>query len=144
MVFLAIPTATEKKALIDGFNADMESYTVVDERTGAAAMEIGGVTTNSEFHYMQKKNHATIADIDAHKDTRLNIIDEISFAGYKHVLEKTSHFLQNATECREFLYGSAAIVFLGDFCQLETIDKDVIYKNGNGLIQSYASPPDAT
>jgi hypothetical protein len=50
--------------------------------TGAAAMEIGGVTTASEYHYMQSKTHATQDDIDSHKETRLNIIDEVSFAAY--------------------------------------------------------------
>jgi hypothetical protein len=101
--------------------------------TGAAAMEIGGATTASEFNYMQDKSHATQEDIDAHKDTRLNIIDEVSFASYEYVLEKTSHFLQNATECTEYLYGRAAMCFLGDFGQLETIDSDVIYKRRFGM-----------
>jgi hypothetical protein len=59
------------------------------------------------------------------KETRLNIIDEVSFAGYHTALVGTSHFLQKATECNEFQYGKAAMCFLGDFCQLETIDKDV-------------------
>jgi hypothetical protein len=97
--------------------------------TGAAAMEIGGATTASEFHYMKERSYATQEEIDAFKETRLNIIDEISFAGYDKVLGGVSHFLQNATECNTFQYGSTAICFLGDFCQLETIDKDVIYKH---------------
>jgi hypothetical protein len=101
--------------------------------TGAAAMEIGGATTASEFNLMKDRSYATQEEIDDHKDTRLNIIDEISFAGYKRGLEKTSGFLQNATECTEFQYGRAAICFLGDFCQLETIDKDVIYKQPYGI-----------
>ncbi len=95
-------------------------------------MEIGGVTTASEYHYMQSKTHATQDDIDSHKETRLNIIDEVSFAAY-HVLMDVSHYLQKATECTEFQYGSAAICFLGDFCQLETIDKDVIYNHVDGI-----------
>ena len=33
--------------------------------TGAAAMEIGGATTASEFHYMQQRSHATQEEIDA-------------------------------------------------------------------------------
>jgi hypothetical protein len=33
MALLAIPTASEKKALIDGMNKDIASYTVFDERT---------------------------------------------------------------------------------------------------------------
>jgi hypothetical protein len=100
--------------------------------TGSAAMEIGGVTTASEYHYMQSDPHASHDDIDAHKDTRLNIIDEVSFAAY-HVLMGISQYLQKATECTEFQYGSHAICFLGDFCQLETIDKDCIYNHVGGI-----------
>jgi hypothetical protein len=36
--------------------------------TGAAAMEIGGVTTASEFHYMQNKSYATQDEIDSQRD----------------------------------------------------------------------------
>jgi hypothetical protein len=46
-----------------------------------ATMKIGGVTTASEFHYMRDKTYATQDEIDSHKETRLNIIDEVSFAG---------------------------------------------------------------
>jgi hypothetical protein len=34
----------------------------VTAMTGAAAMEIGGVTTASEFHYMRDKTYATQDD----------------------------------------------------------------------------------
>ena len=99
--------------------------------TGAAATEIGGTTTASEFGYMRKNSHATQADIEDFADTRMNIIDEISFADYRNVLTKTSHNLQLFTNENEFVYGSIAMVFLGDFCQLETISGDCIYKVGN-------------
>jgi len=101
--------------------------------TGAAAMEIGGSTTASEFGYMADDCSASIEDIRRHEDTRLNIIDEISFAGYESVLRKVSGFLQNASECREFTYGRAAICFLGDFCQLEAIGRDLIYKEKEAI-----------
>ncbi len=96
-------------------------------------MKIGGVTTTSEFYYMRDKTYATQDEIDSHKETRLNIIDEVSYGGYHTALVGTSHFLQQATECNEFQYGKAAMCFLGDFCQLETIDKDVIYKQVDGI-----------
>ena len=51
---------------------------------------------------MRRKDHATQADIDEHADTRMNIIDEISFADYDLVLGKVSANLQAFTECREF------------------------------------------
>jgi hypothetical protein len=93
----------------------------VTAMTWAAAMEIGGATA-SEFHYMQNKSYATQDEIDSHKETRLNIIDEVSFAG-SHCVSWTSHFLQKATECNEFQYGKAAMCFLGDFANLKR-DKD--------------------
>jgi hypothetical protein len=89
--------------------------------TGAAAMEIGGVTTASEFHHAHK-SYATQDEIDSHKETRLNIIDEVSFAGYHTALVGTSHFLQKATECNEFQYGKAAMCFL-DFANLKLSTK---------------------
>jgi hypothetical protein len=46
-------------------------------------------------------------------------------SGYHTALVGTSHFLQKATECNEFQYGSCH-VFSWWFCQLETIDKDDI------------------
>jgi hypothetical protein len=39
----------------------------VTAMTGAAAMEIGGVTTASEFHYMRDKTYATQDEIDSTK-----------------------------------------------------------------------------
>ena len=99
----------------------------------SAATEIGGQTTAAEFQYMKRKDHATQADIAEHADTRMNIIDEISFADYDLVLGKVSANLQAFTECHEFQYGKHAICFLGDFCQLETIGGNCIYKHHHGI-----------
>ena len=101
--------------------------------TGSAATEIGGQTTATKFQYMKRKDHATQEDIEEHADTRVNIINEISFADYDLVLGKVSANLQAFTECREFQYGKHAICFLGDFCQLETIGGNCIYKQRNGI-----------
>ena len=78
---------------------------------------------------MRKKDHATIADIEFFQDTRLSVIDEISFAAYHSILEKISNNLKEFTECQKHIYGKLAICFLGDFCQLEAIGGDCIYKN---------------
>jgi hypothetical protein len=79
--------------------------------TGAAAMEIGGVTTASEFHYMQ--NNMLRRMRLTPKETRLNIIDEVSFAGYHTALVGTRVIscrrLQNATN---FNTGELPCVFL--------------------------------
>jgi hypothetical protein len=53
----------------------------VTAMTGAAAMEIGGVNSfGIPLHARQ--NLCCCRMIDSHKETRLNIIDEVSFAGY--------------------------------------------------------------
>lgn len=101
--------------------------------TGAAATEIGGQTTASVFQYMRKKTHATQDDINAFADTRLNFIDEISFADYDHALAKISHNLQNFTQCHDWCYGKIPICFFGDFCQLEAIGGNTIYKHRYGI-----------
>jgi hypothetical protein len=102
--------------------------------TGAAAMEVGGTTAASEFSYMRTRTSVTIQEIRDHADTRLNIIDEISFAGYNMVLGRISSFLQMVSECADFQFGRAAMCFLGDFCQLEVIDrKDLIYDHPGGI-----------
>ena len=72
------------------------------------------------------------------QDTRLSVIDEISFAAYNSVLGKISNNLKTFTECQEYIYGKHAICFLGDFCQLETIGGDCIYKNRNGIFWEQA------
>jgi hypothetical protein len=49
---------------------------------GAAPMYLGGRTSASVFGYMRKTNYARTEDIAFFKDTRLSVIDEISFAAY--------------------------------------------------------------
>ena len=46
--------------------------------TGAAGVEIGGDTTAREFGL--NCGGVTFGDIERFKDTRLNIVDEVSFA----------------------------------------------------------------
>ena len=105
----------------------------VSALTGAAATEVGGETTSREYDLNSKKDTATLEDIIAFQETRLNIIDEISFADYDKVLAKISARLQTYTECHEFTFGKIPIVFLGDFRQLESVGGNAIYKHPNGL-----------
>lgn len=110
-----------------------ERTILITAMTGSAATDIGGKTTASVFKYLSKNTHASQEEINSFADTRLNIIDEISFACYGRVLAKTSENLQNFTQCYEFQYGSIDIVFLGDFCQLATINGDIIYQHRHGV-----------
>jgi hypothetical protein len=82
---------------------------------------------------MRRKDYATPEDIEFFADTRLSIIDEISFASYNRILGTISKNLKSFTECHEHIYGKHNICFLGDFCQLEAIGGDSIYKNRNGI-----------
>jgi hypothetical protein len=106
--------------------------------TGTAATEIGGCTSNSAFAYLRKTDFATDDDINYFKDTRISFIDEISFAGYNVALGGISKNLKAFTQCNEYIYGKHAICFLGDFCQLEVIGKDYIYKYRNGIFWEQA------
>lgn len=105
----------------------------VSALTGAAATEIGGDTTAREFSLRSKKESATMEDLGRFQDTRLCIVDEVSFADYDNDLGKLSMNLQNFTENREWQYGNTSVVFLGDFCQLEPVGENSIYKHPNGL-----------
>jgi hypothetical protein len=102
--------------------------------TGAAATEIGGRTSASVFGYMQENDYATTQDLEFFNNTRLSIIDKISFALYGKVLFGISRNLRSFTECPDYsIYGKHAICFLGDFCQLEAIGSDLITKHQNGI-----------
>ena len=102
--------------------------------TGSAATEIGGRTSASVFKYLRKNDNASHEDIEFFRDTRLSIIDEISFAAYHTVLRGISKNLRSFTQCTDdSIYGKHGICFLGDFCQLEAIGGDLIYENRNGI-----------
>ena len=105
----------------------------VSALTGAAATEIGGETTAREFQLRSNKNAADINDLRAFSDTRMCIIDEMSFADYDKDLAVLSSNLQMFTECHEHQFGNVPIAFLGDFCQLESIGGNCIFKQENGI-----------
>jgi hypothetical protein len=62
--------------------------------TGAAAMEIGGRKSASVFKHMRKKDQASFEDIECFQDTRLSVINEISFAAYHSIFGKISNNLK--------------------------------------------------
>ena len=96
--------------------------------TGSAATEIKGQTTHRECK-VNKRAKISEDDIREWFNTRLLVIDEISFAGYENFLIELSKKLQLLTEDTKTLYGRIPIVFIGDFQQLEPINSsDVIYK----------------
>jgi len=109
----------------------------ISAMTGAAATEINGQTCTTEFGLA--KNSDCIVDADEIRewhDTRLVIVDEVSFGGYRDLLEPLNDRLGKLTERPDLLYGRSHIVFLGDFCQLPA--KKPIYKHENGLLWEQA------
>ena len=106
--------------------------------TGAAAMEIGGRTAASVYSLRKPKSNVSQEEINSFRDTRMNIIDEISFASYNHDLANLNDHLKKFTECNNLTFGKAPIVFLGDFCQLDCINGSSIYKNKNGILWEQA------
>ena len=97
------------------------------------ATEIGGDTAHRIFGLNNRNDSAPLNKIDLFRDTRINIVDEISFADYDRDLTKLSHNLQAYTECREHQFGKCAIVFLGDFCQLPPVGDNCIYHHPHGI-----------
>lgn len=79
-----------------------------------------------------------MSDLENFKDTRLNIVDEISFAAYLMDLCKLSRMLQNFTQSKDRPFGNIPIVFLGDFHQLEPVGDDAIYNRDNALLWEQA------
>jgi hypothetical protein len=45
------------------------------------------------------------------------------------------------TECHRYIDGKHGICFLGDFCQLEAIGKDLRYKNQNDKYWELGTTP---
>ena len=120
-----------------GINHHYTRHTIqITVLTGAAATEIGGETTAREFGLLDRSFNA-MNYIPKFEDTRLCIVDEISFMTYKN-LQTLSEHLQEITECRERQFGKHPIVFLGDFCQLECIRGEPIYLHENSIFWEQA------
>jgi hypothetical protein len=101
-------------------------YTIrLSAMTGTAATEIGGETLHSVAHLMG--NHTiNNDDINKWKNTRILIIDEISFINYGD-LRKLDRNMKGLTEDGSQAYGNVHIVFTGDFSQLEPIASKPLY-----------------
>ena len=94
--------------------------------TGAAATEIKGTTTYSECK-MYPRSTIDANDILLWKNTRLLVVDEISFGSYEDFLKKLSTNLQRLTEETNTPFGNMPILFIGDFLQLEPMGGKAMY-----------------
>jgi hypothetical protein len=98
--------------------------------TGSAAIAIEGDTTCRQFGLAKSK--VDLNDIAKCADTRMNIVDEISFAT-KELLVKLSDNTQALSEYHDSMYGKIPMVFLGDFCQLEGIGGSPIFSGAPSM-----------
>jgi hypothetical protein len=101
---------------------------VVTALTGVAATLINGETIHSAAKFYNKKISAE--HINEWKNTRLVIVDEISFATSAD-LQKLNEKLGLLKEARRQKYGGLHMVFTGDFAQLEPVTGYPLYYETN-------------
>jgi hypothetical protein len=101
---------------------------VVTALTGMAATLINGETIHSAAKFYNKK--ISTEHMDEWKNTRLVIVDEISFATSAD-LRKLNEKLGMLKEARRQKYGGLHLVFTGDFAQLEPVTGYPLYYETN-------------
>jgi AAA domain/Helitron helicase-like domain at N-terminus len=100
-----------------------ENTIVVTAMSGVAATHILGETTHSAVH-LYKSARITPQHVERWDDTRLLIIDEISFASKEQIEQlngNLNRLLSGNKHFRGFKYHGMHMVFSGDFCQLEPV-----------------------
>ena len=111
------------------------STIVVTALTGVAATSILGETLhsalgigiNGNFRRAQMEDLRGNQKLNDWKETKLLIVDEISFAG-KQLLETLARALRHLKENDRDPYGGISVCFAGDFSQLEPVTATPIYK----------------
>jgi hypothetical protein len=98
---------------------------VVSAMSGVAATLLGGETTHSALGLNRVEPSAEM--IDAWFDTRLDIVDKVSFACGANITKIQKHcgILMKRTLFEK--YGKLNIVFAGDFSQLEPVGQKPLY-----------------
>ena len=101
----------------------MEDYTfnsrtiVVTAMLGVAATLLLGETTHSAV-YLNRRKRLEAEDIELWADTRLLVVDEISFAS-KQEFKKLHENLCTLKQQLHLPYGGLNIIFSGNFQQME-------------------------
>lgn len=137
LMFMTGPGGAGKSRVIDGAQEYSKEYVenlgllyhknmiVVTALTGIAATSIGGETSHKAMHLNASTENIEHCEVMKWKDTRLVIVDEISFGSGKvleQINEKLSFFGQKGK-----VYGGFNVVFSGDFRQLKPVGGDSIY-----------------
>ena len=107
---------------------------VVTAMSGIAAMLLHGETTHKAVGLNRKSIPAWM--IDEWYDTRLLIVDEISFASARDI-EKIQTNCGVLKEKTFEPYGGVNVVFCGDFSQLEPVGRQPIYKERCPVFYQY-------
>ncbi|CAB9528348.1 helicase PIF1 [Seminavis robusta] len=105
---------------------------VVCAMSGVAATLLHGETWHSAAGANRSKKNVADNLCDEWKDTRMVIIDKISFASETD-FKKMYEYTQILKENKFSPFGGLNMVFAGDYSQLEPVGRDPIYKHGDEL-----------
>ena len=137
LLFLHGPGGSGKSTVIDTVLMYCKEYyelldqpftnrtVVVSAMSGVAATLIMGETTHKALHLNRKKEFTEV-NRDEFQDTKLIIIDEMSFTTEQD-LEKAERNLRQLKQRIHDCYGGVNMVFSGDFRQLEPVNGVFLY-----------------
>ena len=127
VIDLVMEYAREYCSFMDNYTFSSRTI-VVTAMTGVAATLLMGETVHSAVYLNQKKNIQP-EQVEVWEDTRLLIIDEISFAS-KQDFAKLHRQLRKLKQQLHKPYGGLDIIFSGDMRQLEPVGrgKKAVYK----------------
>jgi PIF1-like helicase len=113
-----------------------ERVIVVTAITGVAATILQGQTTHAALYLNQMKT-ITPEQIDIWLNTKMVIIDEVSFADKADIIKMESHLCKLKQTAKK--YGGVNVVFCGDFCQLEPVGfrKKPLYEDNVPQFRDY-------
>lgn len=127
-IFITGRAGTGKSTLLDYFRSITEKEIVVLAPTGVAAVNIGGATIHSFFHF---KPDVTVAQIkndakkhkggnDIYKNLDAVVIDEISMVR-ADLLDCVDEFLRRNGKSARKPFGGLQMIFIGDLYQLPPV-----------------------
>lgn len=140
IVFVTGNAGTGKSTLIRYLRSVLNRKFVVVAPTGVAALNVGGVTIHSFFHFPPKiheeEDIKLVYDRKLYKKLELLIIDEVSMVR-SDLMDSIDNFLRkNRSDHRPF--GGVQLLLIGDLFQLPPVvpkqERDVLKAKG------YASP----
>jgi Helitron helicase-like domain at N-terminus/PIF1-like helicase len=123
VIDLLLTYARDFCSYLGGYDVDADRLIVVTAMSGVAATHIMGETTHGAIH-LNRKAAFKEEHYERWRNTRLMIIDEISFASAA-TINRLNDNLNKLLRLNRFLngykYGGVNIVYSGDFRQLEPV-----------------------